>query len=372
MNSIEDQVPIFRRSLMKKAPDWEAERCYPIVAMREAAAIGLTGLLTPSDLGGLGMTLCDAIKYIEVLAAADAGFTFALKVHANLTASIAHGDALHRDRYLDDLLSARKIGAFLLTEPDAGSDAAGITTRARRDGTDWIIDGEKSWITNGVAADVLKVFVQTQAELGSRGIAAFLIDADSPGVTRLPAYRMLGAHATGVCGMKFASVRVPEDAMVHEPGSAFKAGLNGINTARTGVAAMCCGIMQSSIDHALAALKSREAFGTNLSMMQGLQWMLADAATDLEASRLLTQKSARALDDDDDAVIACAHAKKFATRAVWKVVSDCMQIHGARGFRSDDDHPMTRHLAGARMTQWLDGATEIQNVVISRSLIFDR
>jgi len=145
--------------------------------------------------------------------------------------------------------------------------------------------------------------------------------------------------------------------------------MRGINIARVGVAAMCCGMMDSALDHALSATVARTAFGQQIADFQGVQWMLADAATDLEAARLLTRHAAAAFDAGEDAVVACAHAKKFATRAAGKAIADCMQVMGARGFRLDDGHPLARHMAAARMAHWLDGATEIQNVVIARELL---
>jgi alkylation response protein AidB-like acyl-CoA dehydrogenase len=157
--------------------------------------------------------------------------------------------------------------------------------------------------------------------------------------------------------------------MIHAPSDAFKGAMKGINIARAGVAAMSCGMMQSALDHALTSVMEREAFGGTLGDMQGIQWMLADVATDLEAARLLAREAVEVFDRGEDAMIPCAHAKKFATRVAWKAIADCMQVMGARGFRIDAGHPVARHLACAKMAQWLDGATEVQNVVIGRDLI---
>jgi len=363
-------VQAFCRDAMGDAASWEAERRYPREAMSAAGDVGLAGILVPKILGGLGYGLSEAADAFSLIAAADMGLAFALTVHANFTGSLANaGSDEQRSRYLDDLMAGRLIGAFLLTEPGAGRDAAAVATTARRDGDGWVIDGEKAWISNGVAAGLFKVFAQTDASLGWRGIAAFLVEGDAPGVERLPAYTMMGGHSVGACGVRFNGVRVAREAMIHGPEDAFKGAMAGINIARAGVAAMCCGMMSASLDHALEAVTGREAFGQTIGDFQGVQWMLADAATDLEASRLLTRHATEVFDRGEDAMIACAHAKKFATRAAWKAISDCMQVMGARGFRVDDGHPLARHLAGVRMAQWLDGATEIQNVVITRDLL---
>ena len=368
-----ERLNAFCTDIGRDAPVWERERTYPLDAMREAGKAGLTGMMTPEASGGLGLGHGESCDAAATMAAADFGLAFALKVHASVAASVAaSGRSDLVERYLDDLLGARLIGAFLLTEPGAGSDAAAIATSARRDGDEWVIDGEKAWVTNGVAAGLLKVFVQTDASQGWRGIAAFLVEGDADGVERTAPYILLGGHSAGVCGIRFSSVRVDRSAMIHEPGEAFRGAMQGIDAARVGVAAMCCGMIGASLDQALDAVASRNAFGRTVGDFQGIQWMLADAATDFRAAKLLTREAVDLFDRGEDASIACAHAKKFATRVAWKAISDCMQVMGARGFRVDDGHPLARHLACARMAQWLDGATEIQNVVIVRSLMRGR
>ncbi len=358
-----------REHVTDQAAGWEQDRRYPANAMLEAGDAGLTGLMVPADHGGLGLGLAETCDVLSTIASHDMGMAFALTVHANFTGSlVSAGDGAYR-HYLDDLLAGRLIGAFLLTEPDVGSDATAITTSARRDGESWIIDGEKAWITNGVAAGLLKVFAQTDPSQGWRGIAAFLVESDADGVERLPAYGMMGGHSSGACGIRFTGVRVGREAMIHAPVDAFKGAMKGINIARAGVAAMSCGMMASALDHAVQRVCERQAFGGTLGDLQGVQWMLADAATDLEAARLLTREAVEKFDRDEDAMIACAHAKKFATRVAWKAIADCMQVMGAQGFRIDAGHPVARHLAGAKMAQWLDGATEVQNVVIARDLM---
>ena len=364
------RIVAFRDLARAGAADWERERRQPTEAFAAAGEAGLAGLMVPRELGGLGLGLTGAAEAFEAIAAEDMAVAFALEVHANVTAGLAAaGGGDRRARYLDDLLAGRLVGAFLLTEPGAGSDAAAIGTRARRDGDGWVVDGEKAWVTNGASASLLLVFAQTDPDLGWRGIASFLVEADRPGVSREPAYHLMGGHAAGVRGVRFDAVRVPDGALVHPPGEAFKAAMRGIDVARAGVAAMCCGMMASSLRHALEATRSRRAFGRTVGDFQGVQWMLADASTALEAARLLVRRAAASFDAGEDATVACAHAKKFATRAAGTAIGDCMQAMGVRGFRIDDGHPVARHLACARMAQWLDGATEIQNVVIARHLV---
>ncbi|HZD25418.1 MAG TPA: acyl-CoA dehydrogenase family protein, partial [Alphaproteobacteria bacterium] len=307
-------------------------------------------------------------RVMEELAAADLAFAFSLVVHNNLMGAIANaGSEAQRRRYLPAMTAFDAVGAFLLTEPKGGSDAAAIATTAQRDGGAWVIDGAKSWATNAALADVLSVYAQTDPAQGWRGIACFLIDADAPGVVREEAYAMLGGHAMGAGGFRFEGCRVEDSQMLVPPGQGFKAAMAGIDLARANVAAMCCGMLRSGLDTALAYISGREAFGQPLADFQGLQWQLADVATDLHAARLMAYEATRLLDAEGTAPLAAAHAKKFATRAALKGLAECMQALGANGLTHD--YPLARHLAGAKIAQYLDGTTEIQNVVIARALL---
>lgn len=360
-----------REIVAPNAATWELERRQPREAFAEAAARGLCGLIVSRELGGSGCGVTAMARVMQTLAAADLAFAFALVVHNNLAGAIARaGSEAQRRRFLPDMLSGRRIGAFLLTEPRGGSDAAAIETLARREGDGWRLDGEKAWVSNAANADLLCVYAQTDPALGWRGIASFLVDAGAPGVERLGPYRLLGGHALGTGGFRFAGVRLAADALFAPPGEAFKAAMLGIDIARVNVAAMCCGLLEDALDRALDRIAARPAFGGTLADQQGLQWLLADVATDLEASRLLAFDAAARLDAGESPAAAAAHAKKFATRAALKGVADCMQAMGAEGLKHE--HPLARHLAGAKIAQYLDGATEIQNVVISRALLKGR
>jgi alkylation response protein AidB-like acyl-CoA dehydrogenase len=350
------------------AQDWERRRAVPSAVYDQAGAAGLMRLLPAPELGGLGLGVTALARVMEELASQCMAFAFSLVVHNNLVGNIArNGSPAQQSRYLPDLMAGSRIGAFLLTEPTGGSDAAAIQTKATAIGADrWRIDGAKAWVSNGAVADVLSVYVQTDASAGWRGIACFLVAADSPGVIREPAYDLMGGHALGTGGFRFDGCEVTADDRLLPPGAAFKAAMEGIDLARLTVAAMCCGMMRSALDCALGYTATRQAFGQSTASFQGLQWMLADAATDQRAARLLTYDAAMDLDSGRDATEAAAHAKKFATRAALARIADCMQAMGAIGYRGD--YPLGRHLAAAKMAQFLDGTTEIQNVVIARKL----
>ena len=350
------------------AADWELNRIVPVKTFREAAAVGLSGVLVPKELGGHGASHIAAAKVLEELAGACFAFTFGLWVHNNLLNAIArNGTPEQIARYVPAMLAGERIGAFCLTEPGAGSDAAAITTRAKESAHGWRLSGEKAWVTNGTHADVFGVYAQTNPAQGWRGIASFLVSGDAPGLVREAPYTLLGGHAMGVTGLRLTDCPVPEADLLFGPGDGFKAAMRGITMARTFVAASCCGILTSSLKTALTYGAKRQAFGKPLLTFQGLQWELADVATDLEAARLLTYQAAAALDQGEAAIAEAAYAKKFASRVALTGVSQCMQVMGAVGLRTDT--PLGHHLATAKITHYLDGATEIQNMVISRTLL---
>ncbi|MEL7155943.1 MAG: acyl-CoA dehydrogenase family protein [Actinomycetota bacterium] len=350
------------------AEGWETDRRLGREAFDAAAGAGLTALLVPTADGGRGLGPVALARVLEVAAAADLGAAFSLVVHNNLAGAVARlGPPPLRERYLPDLVAGRLLGAFLLTEPGVGSDAAAITTRAQRTEGGWRLDGEKAWVTNGTGADLLSVYATTDPELGHRGIAAFLVEADTPGVARDAGYDLFGGHSMGTTGFGFQNCEIGDDALFVPPPAGFRAAMEGIDLARILVGAMCCGMMRSALDTATTYVKERSAFGRPIADLQGVRFKLADVATDLEASRLLTFRAARRLQEGDGDAVAAAHAKKFATRAAEHRIADCMQVMGAAGARRD--HALPRHLAGARLTHYLDGATEIQDVVISRSLL---
>ena len=359
-----------REVIEPNASAWDEAGRVPGEAFREAAGRGLCGLTVPEAFGGHGLSMPAMALAVEAFASACMASAFSFVVHNNLARNLSrNGTAEQQSRWLPPLIAGERIGAFLLTEPQGGSDAAAITTAARRDGNGWRLDGAKAWVSNGASADLLSVYAQTDPAGGWRGIACFIVEAGAPGVVREPAYRLLGGHALGAGGFRFEGCRVGEDDVLLGPGDGFKAAMAGIDFARVNVAAMCCGMLGRSLDTALSFAAGRRSFGRATLEHQGLQWLLADVATDLEAARLLTAHAAALLDGGGGGgnhTLAAAHAKKFASRAALARIGDCMQAMGAPGLRTD--HPLARHLACAKMAQYLDGTTEIQNVVIGRAI----
>jgi len=347
------------------ASEWELERKVPMETIRAAADSNLMGLLVPSGYGGQGLSYTAVSRIMEEIASGCMYFAFSLVVHNNLADNISrNGTPAQIDQFLSGLIKSEHIGAFCLTEPGAGSDAAAITTEGRKGDGEWVLNGQKAWVTNGAVADLFSVYAQTDPSLGWRGIVCILVEAETPGFERGSAYKMLCGHAMGTAELTLKDCRVPEGNLLIGQGDAFKAAMRGINVARANVGAMCCGMIRTSLECAVEYASQRQVFGRSVTSFQGIQWQLADVATNLEASRLLTYQATEAIDRGEEANVKAAHAKKFATRAALSDISTCMQAMGAEGFRMD--HPLARHLAGAKMAQYLDGTTEIQNVVISR------
>ncbi|HEX9490847.1 MAG TPA: acyl-CoA dehydrogenase family protein [Stellaceae bacterium] len=356
-----DSAARFRRGhVAPRAAGWECARQMPRESLREAARLGLAAIEVPRAQGGRGAGFAAKALIAEELARSCMAFAFSLINTQNVAARIAGaGSTPQIARYLAPLLAGELIGATSLTEPQAGSDFPAITTTARRAGSGWVLDGEKAWLTNAALAEVIIVYAKTDAAPGSDGIAAFLVDARAPGFERLPPYALMGGHAIGAGGFRLKDYTADEHALFYPPGQAFKRALASINGARTYVAAMCCGMVAESLRIALDYATRRRAFGKRLLDHQGLRWSLADVATDLEAARLLTYRAAELIGRGEDAMLAAAHAKKFAVRMAQQRLGDCMQAMGAEGLR--EDYPIGRHIACARIAGYVDGTTEMQN-----------
>ncbi len=356
-----------REMVVPNAAAWEFERKVPIETIRAAAVAGLLGLLVPKEHGGQGLSYTGVSRVMEELASGCMFFSFSLIVHNNLSDNIVrNGTTEHIKKYIPGLILGEQIGAFCLTEPEAGSDAAAITTEAKEIHGEWVLNGHKAWITNGAVANLFSVYAQTDPSLGWRGIVCILVEDNAPGLQRGDVYKMLCGHAMGTSELILKDCTVPNENLLIGHGEAFKAAMRGITIARANVGALCCGMMRASLECAVDYALKRQVFGRPVADFQGVQWQLADVATNLEAARALTYQATLAIDKGEDATIKASHAKKFATRAALTDIGSCMQAMGAEGFRAD--YALGRHMAGAKMAQYLDGTTEIQNVVISRAL----
>ena len=364
-----DKARRFRKSTIEpNAATWEAASEVPVTVLRAAAEQGLLAIETPAALGGLGHRYRVKLAAAEELARGDMAFTFSLINTQNAAARLAASrTARHREQHVPALIRGDIFGATALTEPQAGSDFAAIAMQARRVDGGWLLNGEKAWITNASVADLFITYAQTDPAAGWRGIGGFLVDARREGFERAKAYRLLGGHAIGVGGFTLHDYFAPDDDVLSAPGDGFKQALNGVNGARVYVAAMCCGMIASSLETALDYCAKRRTFGRPVIEHQGVKWSLVDVANDLEALRGLTWSAGELVETGGDAVMAAAHAKKLAGRVTVPAITACIQAMGAAGLRTD--YPLGRHLACAKIAAYTDGSTEMMNERIGAGLI---
>lgn len=371
MDALLEEVTAFRDTHV--APNivaWERDRVMAVETLRAAADLGLLALQVPTELGGLGLSFRQMLRVIDCLCEVSMPFAFSLVNTANISSRIANlGTDDHRQRYLAALMTGQRFGSTALTEPTAGSDFGAITTRGTRADDGWLLDGEKAWITNAAASDVIVTYVQTDPDLGAKGIASVLVDGTRPGFERLEPYDLLGGHLIGTGGFRLTAYSAPDEDVLAPPGQGFIAALSMINGARTYVASMCCAMIRSALGTAVRYASERHTFGQPIIEHQGLAWTLADVANKLEAARLLTDRAADIIDEQGDraALLAAAHAKKFATEIVEPCIVACIQAMGAEGLR--EEHGLGHHLAAARIANYVDGSTQIQTDRIAKSLL---
>ena len=364
-----DEVGLFGQHIVEPAAEsWEASGTLPRSYFQQAADKSLCGLLVPAIDGGQELGIHGFASVIERLGLHCFSATFALQVQNNFAFALSkYGTEQQKHKFLSKMLSGEMIGAFLLTEPGAGSDAAAISTTAKSIGQEtWQLDGTKNWVTNGSNADLLCVYAQTQPGSGSRGIAAFIIDSNRNGITRAKSNRLYGGNALGTQEVTFEKCILSKNDMLIVPGKGFRVAMMGIDIARTAVAAMCNGMLARAVSEAIRYTNDRIAFGTRVGNFQAVQFILAECSSELEAARALTKTACDAIANSSNVTLSAAHAKKYASRAAFKGIADCMQVMGANGLSRQ--YPVARLLEGAKIAQYVDGASEILNVVISREL----
>ncbi len=350
------------------AARWAREGRMAVDALKAAADQGLLAFQTSREWGGSEIGFHEKLRLLEVLSRHSYDFAFSLTNTAGCAARIAQEmPRAVAERYVPAMLKGERFGGSALSEPGAGSDFAAIKTRAVKDGDDWVLNGEKGWITNAAFGDVFIAYAQTDPAQGWRGIGSFLVDGRREGFARTAPEALAGGGVIGAGGFTLKNYRVRADEIVSPPGQAFRRAMSGVNQARTYVAAMCCAMVDACLETAIAYGKDRHAFGSPLSAKQGWRWMAADIATDVEAGRLLAAKAADLIERREDAALASAHAKKFATRMAVGRISDACQLMGAAGLR--EEHPFLRHLASARVASYTDGSTEMQNERIAAIVI---
>ena len=357
---------IARGELTPRASDFEARGEFPRDVLRTIGAAGLLGLPYPEADGGAGQPYEVYLQVLEILAGSWLSIAEAVSVHTLACFPVAAYGSEQQRKLLPDLLGGELLGAYCLSEPQGGSDAAALTTRAVRDGEDWVVTGTKAWITHGGQADFYNIFCRTGGP-GAAGISCLLADADTPGLIPQAAERMMGLRASPPTQIVFDGARICGDRLVGGEGTGFRIAMQALDAGRLGIAACAVGLAQAAVDYAAGYAREREQFGRPIADFQGIGFMLADMATQVSAARALTLAAARLKDAGRPFSIEAAKAKLFATEAAMKVTTDAIQVLGGAGYTQD--FPVERYFREAKVTQIFEGTNQIQRLVISRHLL---
>ena len=356
------------RELTPHAADWDREHHFPIEVIRRAAEQGYLALYLREEDGGLGLSRLSSSLIFEQLAAGCVATTAYLTIHNMATWMLASfADQALKDAWLPGLINGQSLASYCLTEPDAGSDAANLRTRARRDGGDYVIDGSKCFISGAGSTDVLIVMART-GEDGAKGISCLLVPADAPGVRYGRNEDKMGWKAQPTRTITFEGVRVPASNRIGPEGEGFVYAMRGLDGGRLNIASCSLGAAQAALEQSLRYVEERKQFGKALSQFQALQFKLADMLTDLTASRQMVRLAAHKLDHGHgEASLYCAMAKRFATDHCFDVCNQALQLHGGYGYLND--YPLERWVRDARVHQILEGTNEIMRVIIARRLL---
>ena len=356
------------KELAPRAAEAEATETFPRDAFRLLGRAGLLGLPYPEEYGGGGQPYEVYLQVLEEIGAAWSSVGVGVSVHALSCFGLAtRGTKEQKRKFLPDMLGGELLGAYCLSEPHAGSDPAAMTTRARRDGDDYVIDGAKAWTTHGGHADFYKVMARTSGEPGDRsGISCFLVPADAEGLTADAPERKMGLTGSATATMRFDGVRVPVERRLGEEGEGLRIALAGLDAGRLGIAAVATGLAQGALDEAVAYARDRETFGRPIIDHQGLAFLLADMAAAVQTARATYLAAARRKDQGLPYSTEASIAKLVATDNAMKVTTDAVQVLGGYGYTRD--FPVERYMREAKVMQIFEGTNQIQRMVIGRAL----
>lgn len=351
------------------ASDIEEEMRFPVELLPRMGEVGLMGMQVPSKFGGGEIGTVSYAMAIEELARVSASVSIIVSVHNSLVLypMLKFGNDAQKERYIPDMVRGKKLGAYCITEATAGSDVSNESSLGVRDGDDYVLNGEKLFITNGDKADVFFVMVRTSPGKGSKSLSAFIIERETDGFNISEPMKKMGINASGTVSIKLDNCRVPAGNMLGKEGDGMKIALSTLDGGRIGVGAQSLGIAQGAFEAALEYSKQREQFGKKISEFQGIQWMLADMATNIEASRVMLYRAAFLRDEGKNYSLAASMAKLFASETAAMVADKAVQIHGGIGYVRGT--PVERFYRDARITRIYEGTSEIQRYVISRALL---
>ena len=358
---------IAAREIAPNVAQWDREHAFPRALYGKLSQAGIMGIIVPEEYGGAGADYVSYALAIEELARADAGTAVTVSVHSMICSAILKlGSAAQQSHWLPKLSAGDTIAGFALTEPDAGSDAASIRSTAKKSGDGYVINGRKQWCTNGSYAGVIMAMFRTGGP-GAKGVSAFLIDGSAPGIEVEKVTEKLGIHTSNTCDLAFDDVKVPSDALLGAEGDGFGGAMTALTSGRIGIAAQATGILAACLDESIKFAKERTAFGRAIGAFEGVSFKIAQMATDLDAARLLVYRAAALADAGKPYTIEASKAKLFASTAARKHAAEALQIHGGYGYTTE--FPVERHYRDAKITEIYEGTSEIQQLIIARSIL---
>jgi len=347
------------------AAEIDREHRFPAELLPKMAKLNLMGVPFPEEVGGVGADYVSYVIVLEELARACASTSVIVSGHTSLGTWPIYefGTPAQKEKYLHDLTSGKKLAAFALTEPGAGTDAAAGKTTAVLDGDEYVLNGSKIFITNGGFADVYIVTAMTDTTVGTRGISAFIVEKGAPGFTVGEREHKMGIKASSTTPLYFTDCRIPKDALLGKAGKGFKIAMQTLDGGRIGIAAQALGIAQGALDASIKYAKERVQFGKPIAAQQAIQWMIADSATEIDAARFLVYRAAWNKDNGLPYGKEAAMAKLFASETATRVAGKAIQIHGGYGFT--ESYPVERAYRDAKITEIYEGTSEVQRMVIA-------
>jgi alkylation response protein AidB-like acyl-CoA dehydrogenase len=359
---------VARDEIEPHAAAWDREHRFPRDLYARLAEPGLMGVCVPEEYGGAGADFVSYVLVLEELSRADAGVGVTVAVHTSAATLpiLRFGTDEQKARFVPPLARGEGIGAFALTEPDSGSDAGALRTRAERDGDEWVITGRKQWITNGGLGGTIMLFARTDPDTpGARGVSAFVVDSDD--VQTTSSGEKLGLHSSVTVDLTLDAVRVGADRLLHEEGKGFTVAMATLDGGRIGIAAQALGIAQAAYDAARAYALERRQFGKRIGEFQAIQWKLADMSTQIDAARLLVYRAAWLKQQGLPHTEEGAKAKLFASEVARRQTGEAIQVLGGYGYTKE--FPVERYYRDAKITEIYEGTSEIQRLVIARSIL---
>ena len=350
--------------------EWDEASHFPMEIMPKLGEMGLLGIIFPEQYGGAGLGYFEYVIAIEELSRVDGSVGLIVAAHNSLCSNhiFKFGSEAQKKKYLTPLAQGKKIGAWSLTEPEAGSDAGGTRTTAKRDGSNWVLNGAKTFTTNGHYADFCVAMAVTDKSKGSHGISAFVLEKGTPGFRPGKKENKLGMRASDTSEVIFSECRVPNENMLGPEGEGFIGSLKILDGGRISIAALALGMAQGALEAATKYAKQRKQFGQAISEFQAIQFKLADMATQVEAARLLVYQAAWLADQKDTRFTKeSSMAKLFASEVAVRVANECVQIHGGYGFIKD--YPAEKYYRDVKLCTIGEGTSEIQKLVIARQLL---